>query len=321
MNFKLDKPAIVREATEAKKGLNVLGEIGVFILVFLAGILGEMLLLLPFILTRLFANSNFSDLFTSEDINIISKITDEINSSDEFAVASMFAMLATILIVLLFCKFIQKRRMRTLGFKKKDAIKEFLKGLFFGFLMFSAAVLICIFTGSIEFEDFLSAFMPGLFTLFFIAFLIQGMAKEVMLRGYFLVSLGRRNSMLTAILLSSVMFALIHLRDRTMSPLVFLNLTLLGIFSSIHFIKSENIWEVAALHSMWSFAEDLIYGLKIGEEAHSGSVFSIVLIEGKELINGGSHGLEGGLAVTIIVLLGIIFLLRHKPHTPIENHI
>ena len=56
-------------------------------------------------------------------------------------------------IVMLFCRAVQKRKMNTLGFVKKNMGKEYLKGLGFGFLLFSAAVLICVLTGSLKLEN------------------------------------------------------------------------------------------------------------------------------------------------------------------------
>ncbi|QEH70679.1 hypothetical protein [Cellulosilyticum sp. WCF-2] len=55
--------------------------------------------------------------------------------------------------------------------------------------------------------------------------------------------------------------------------------------------------------------------LKIGEVIYhscaiwilsSTSVFKPIFIEGKELINGGAFGFEGGLAVTVVMLITVI---------------
>lgn len=43
------------------------------------------------------------------------------------------------------------------------------------------------------------------------------------------------------------------------------------------------------------------------------SVFASAPSEGGFLLNGGAFGLEGGLAVTIVLLAGTCFLLRKRP--------
>lgn len=50
------------------------------------------------------------------------------------------------------------------------------------------------------------------------------------------------------------------------------------------------------------------------------SVFASTSVEGRGLINGGAFGLEGGLAVTIVLLAGTLFLLWRYPavHSRVE---
>lgn len=309
----MDKPAVVREAAAVKKGMSVFGEIGVFILVLLAVTLGELILMVPVILIQLFSNADFLEISRSADADMISRFTLEVQSSSVTTVAALFATLAMIGIVFLFCKVVQKRRLRTLGFVKTNAGKEYLRGLVFGFLMFSAAVLLCVVTGALTFDGLSETFVPGLFLLFVIGFLIQGMAEEVMMRGYFLVSFGRRHSIWAAVLVNSLLFAALHLLNSGITVLSIVNLTLFGIFSSIYFVKSGNIWGVGALHSMWNLVQGNFYGIQVSGIETSCSVFSSTLTEGRELINGGDFGLEGGLAVTIVVLIGILILFWRYP--------
>ena len=134
-----------------------------------------------------------------------------LGSSDALMVCMLFANLAMIGIVMLFCKVVQKRKMNTLGFVKKNMGREYLKGLGFGFLLFSAAVLLCVVTGSLKLKGISPDFAPGMFLLFVLGFLIQGMAEEVLCRGYFLVSFGRRHSMWAAALANALLFAMLHL--------------------------------------------------------------------------------------------------------------
>ena len=313
MNFTLERPAAVRNAAEAKKGMNWFLELLVFGLVFLTVSVGETILMLPPILVVMLTNPAFLAASVSGDQAALDEAVNTVYSSDAVTISMLFANLAMIGIVMLFCKVVQKRKMNTLGFVKKNMGKEYLKGLGFGFLLFSAAVLICVLTGSLKLEGISEGFAPGVFLLFVLGFLIQGMAEEVLCRGYFLVSFGRRHSMWAAALANALLFAMLHLGNDGVSPLALINLTLFGIFASVYFVKSGNIWGVGAFHSIWNLVQGNFYGIRVSGIVTSCSVFSSTPVEGRSLINGGSFGLEGGLAVTIVLVLGTLFLFWKYP--------
>ncbi len=330
MRFTLEKPALVKEAIAAQEGKGALGEIGTFILVFLMITLGEIILMFPFALILTLSNSTaILDFFgisivTEEDALYFAFSLEEVLAAGEksayLLVMSLFLTIAMIVVVIYYCKKRQKRSLRTLGFVKENAGKEYLKGLIFGFLMFSGAVLICVITGAMEIEGLSQNFVPLLFVIFVIGFLIQGMAEEVMMRGYFLVSFARRHSVMAAVMANSLLFSVLHLFNSGISLLALVNLTLFGIFASIYFVKSENIWGVGALHSMWNLVQGNIYGAQVSGTSTYCSVFSSSLVEGMELINGGAFGLEGGLAVTFVLVIGILILFwRYQAALKVSN--
>ncbi len=316
MRLALDKPAAVEEAAQAKKGMNALGEILLFAFLFLVTTLGEAILIIPFMLPELLANRELAITQVEGGLEIsvdFDNLMSLIENSDTVIIAGLFTTLSMILIPLLFCKLIQKRSMRTLGFVKKNSGKEYLKGLAFGFVMFSAAVHICFLTGALQFNGFSETLAVGTFLLFVAGFLIQGMAEEVLLRGYFMVSFARRHAMWTAVVVNSVAFAALHLLNDGISVLAIVNLTLFGIFASLYFVKSGSIWGVAAFHSVWNLVQGNLYGIQVSGIETSTSVLSSTLTESMNLINGGSFGLEGGLAVTIVLVIGILLLFVFYP--------
>ncbi len=313
MNVKLETPPAVLKAREAKKGMNWFLEILVFGLVYLAVSIGESVLMLPGMVFVMLTNPEVIAAATTGDMAQVEQALLGLGSSDALMVCMLFANLAMIGIVMLFCKVVQKRKMNTLGFVKKNMGREYLKGLGFGFLLFSAAVLLCVVTGSLKLKGISPDFAPGMFLLFVLGFLIQGMAEEVLCRGYFLVSFGRRHSMWAAALANALLFAMLHLGNDGVSPLALINLTLFGIFASVYFIKSGNIWGIGAFHSIWNLAQGNFYGIRVSGIVTTCSVLASSPVEGRSLINGGPFGLEGGLAVTVVLLAGTAFLLWKHP--------
>lgn len=317
--WKLEKPQAVLDAAKAQKGLHIVLELLIFVAVFFVASIGQSILLVPGMMVMLFTNSEFLELILSMNtysMADIQQITDEITSTNGIMVLSLLVTVATTIITMAFCKLLQKRKMNTLGFHKKGWVKEYLVGWVVGFVLFSAAVLICVLTGSLSFEGISPTFAIGTFLLFTLGFIIQGMSEEVLCRGYFLVSVGRRYSMLIAILANSVFFAVLHLSNSGISVLAFINLALFGIFASVYFIKRNDIWGISAVHSVWNLVQGNVYGIRVSGMKLSCSVLSSEMIEGKELINGGAFGLEGGLAVTIVLTVGTLILLCMKGKKP-----
>lgn len=312
LNLKLETPGVVAEAKASKRGWNWFVELLVFVVMFFVVTIGEVLVMLPFELVVLMSNEEYIAAATAGDVERVTAIATEIASSDILTIGMLFANMAMILLTMLFCKVIQKRKMRTLGFVKKNLFKEYGMGLGIGFTMFSTAVLLCMVTGALHFEGFSSKFTVGTFVLFGLGYMIQGMAEEVLCRSYLMVSIGRRYPMWVAVILNALFFAALHLANSGISVLAFVNLTLFGVFASVYFIKRGNIWGIGAIHSIWNFVQGNFYGIKVSGMATSCTVFESVAVEGREWMNGGAFGLEGGLAVTIVLIAATLFMLT-KP--------
>lgn len=317
--LELKKPKAVAEAAATQKGLHIVLEILVFVAVFIACSFGEMIILMPGQIILMFTDQNYMNAAAAGDMQGIMAATAALAASDAMVVIMLFANAGMILVALLFCKLIQKRKMTTVGFQKPGMWKEYLGGLGVGFVIFTVAVLLCVVTGSLKFQGLSSTFSIGIFVLFLLGYLIQGMAEEVLCRGYFLVSVSRRYPLAVGILANSVVFAALHLLNNGITVLAFINLVLFGVFASVYFIKRGNIWGVGALHSIWNLAQGNIYGIRVSGMQTSCSILSSEMVAGRELINGGDFGLEGGLAVTIVLVAGTLILLTTKQQRYVEE--
>lgn len=307
-----ERPKMVAEAQEKQKGLPIVLEILVFIGVFIMGMLAELLVIVPGEMILMYTNSEFMAAATEGNQEALAEISAQIVSSNAYSIMGLIANLGLILVIWFACRIFQRRKLSSLGYCKKDAVKEYLRGALLGLIAFSSAVLICMITGAVKFEGISPSFSIGIFLCFTVGFLIQGMAEEMMCRGYFMVSVARRYSMLVAILANSILFAMLHLLNNGISVLAFINLTLYGIFASIYFIKRGNIWAPAAFHSIWNLVQGNVYGIYVSGTTNNCKLLSSISVEGKTLWNGGDFGLEGGLAVTIILVVGILFLCTRK---------
>lgn len=311
------KPNMVVEAAQAQKGLIWILEILVFVAVFFVSNIAMMITIMPLSLVLMLTNGRFMNAAAADDVKTMLLIEEEIASSNVY----MFGMLASeiimIIIVCLFCKLLQKRKMRTMGFSKKAAVKEYLLGMAAGFACFSLAVLLSVLTGGLQLELSLTFRLSpvrvlGIFLLFLIGFMIQGMAEEVICRGYFMVSYARRYPVYAAIIANALIFAALHLLNSGISVLAFVNLFLFGVFASVYFIRRGNIWGIVAFHSVWNLVQGNFYGIKVSGMDLSDSFLTATLTEGREVLNGGAFGLEGSLPVTLVLVAGILLLYFWK---------
>lgn len=319
MKMVLKTPELVAEARGEKRGWNWFVELLAFVGVFIVSTLAMMVILVPGELIMLAQDAAYQAALATGDVNAAMEAATQIGTSDGYMILSLFADIMMIGMVLLFCKLIQKRRVRTLGFTKDGILKEYLIGAGVGFLIFSVAVLLCVVAGALRLDGISDTFSIGMFVLFTLGFMVQGMAEEVLCRGYFMVSFGRRYPMVAAVIANAVIFAALHLLNPGVAPLAIVNLILFGIFASCYFIRKGNIWGIGALHSVWNLVQGNFYGIKVSGMATSCTVFSSTAVEGREIINGGAFGLEGGLAVSFVLIVGILLLCFVKGKKTEEN--
>ena len=101
-----------------------------------------------------------------------------------------------------------------------------------------------------------------------------------------------------------------HMSNEHVTVLAYINLFLCGLLFGLLFVESGSIWMVAALHSGWNFLQGNIFGISVSGTAKSSSVFDSSFADGWSFMNGGDFGLEGGLAVTIVLAVGIYVVYR-----------
>ncbi len=303
-----EKPQMVEEAAKAQKGMNWCLEMLVFVAVFFVSAIAMGILIAPLELVMLFSDAEYMQAAASGDLQAAMDATMRIASNEIYTVVSLVAQIVMILVVCLFCKLIQKRKMRTLGFVKKGFLKEYLLGLAAGFVFFSVTVLLGVVTGGLKVEGISAEFSIGMFALFALGFMFQGMAEEVMCRGYFMISYARRYPVYAAVLANALVFAALHIPNSGMTVLSFVNLALFGIFASVYMLHRGSIWGIGAFHSIWNLVQGNFYGIKVSGMEFGNSFLRMTPVEGKELLSGGDFGLEGSIWVTIVLIAGTVFM-------------
>ncbi|MBE6692216.1 MAG: CPBP family intramembrane metalloprotease [Ruminococcaceae bacterium] len=305
MNFSIDTTMVIEEAKATVKKRGAVRITVNFLLVYLMTILlGAFILSGVFILLAVF--SSLSDNPQSGLMGMILNFLQETSGILNFA--SILSCIMLIAIPIYYCTKLERRRLFTMGFTKKNAVSEYLVGLGIGFLMFALSFGVIYIFGGYDSLSFNSDISAGIIVLTFLGFVIQGMSEEVFVRGYYMVSLATNGNIPLAIFISSFAFSLLHLGNDGLNAIALINLLLFGIFAGLYFIRRGNIWGIGALHTMWNFAQGNIFGCKVSGNFAGESIIATSQTDRFSFINGGEFGPEGGIAVTVILLAGIVVL-------------
>jgi membrane protease YdiL (CAAX protease family) len=208
------------------------------------------------------------------------------------------------LLVWLWLRYIERRPFETIGLNTSARIFEYGRGFLFGLLMFGSAVGLLALLGYIEIEavDFGLAAWIGVATIL-IGWIVQGAAEEVVARGFMLPIIGARWRPWIGVLLSSSAFGLLHLLNPNLNWLAMLNLILFGFFAALYALWEEGLWGIFAIHSVWNWAQGNLFGFEVSGNAFGGDSLLDLTETGPDLLTGGAFGPEGGLVVTLVLLL------------------
>ena len=310
--FSCEYNLMLARARDARFQPKLILQILLFAVVFWAGnMITSFILVIPMMI-GIFSDPQLLAAITSGDVeasvSASLSATTAIMEKPWIMLISLFATVATTLICILYCTKIEKRSVASMGFKKQGWLMRYLSGFAIGTGMLLLCALILWLMGELDFS-FAKNISVFYILAFFFGFVIQGMSEEVLVRGYFMVSLSNRCHTAVAVGISSVAFALLHLANPGISFLALLNLTLFGVFMAVYVLRTDDLWGVCAIHSAWNFAQGNLVGIRVSGMAQLPTVAIMQPLGEKALFHGGDFGLEGGLIVTLVLLAAIAITL------------
>ena len=223
-------------------------------------------------------------------------------------ILSLYLTGITILLVLLYCRYGENRPLRTTGIRAKGFLPQYLGGAAAGLVMFGTAVLIAWKCGALTFSGRTEQFSAGTTAVLLTAWLVQGFSEEISFRGWLMISAGTHRSTKSAVVLSAVIFSVFHFGNEGISIPAAVNLFLFGVFAAFYVLRTESIWGAAAMHGVWNFVQGNLFGIKVSGMDMTDSVWHFSSADGMTWLNGGEFGMEGGLAVTAVLIAGIAVL-------------
>jgi len=219
-------------------------------------------------------------------------------------VFTLFMLLGTVTVVAMFREWVDKESFRSLGFRLKNALNESVTGILLGILMISAGFFILLFLQEINWVDT----VPDLssFLLSIVLFTAVAFNEELIFRGYILGNLMLSMNRYVALVVTSILFSLVHLGNDSFSWLSFLTIILAGLLLGLPYIFTRSLWLPIALHFSWNFFQGTIFGFNV-----SGNKEYSLITQSRSadtLLNGGKFGFEGSVLSALFLGLAIVAL-------------
>ncbi|MES1217061.1 MAG: type II CAAX endopeptidase family protein [Bacteroidota bacterium] len=231
-------------------------------------------------------------------------ITEDIkNIITSFAVSTA----ALISYILLF-RFYEKRKVIELSVSSFG--KNAIIGFSTGFILQSLIILISYLAGSYSIEKVNS--VSFLLTPFAFA-LTAGFVAEILIRGIFFRLIENTLGTLIALIISAVVFAVLHAGGKDTTFLSVLSVTVqAGVLVSALYIYTRSLWPSIFFHFAWDFAEPGIYG-GINPGMNSDKTLFMSHFSGSEILTGGAKGPVSSIqAAAFCIIASILFLWLAK---------
>ena len=146
-----------------------------------------------------------------------------------------------------------------------------------------------------------------------VLFILAALAEEAMFRGYPLQTLARARLASLGVLLTLILFGMVHVNNPNAVPgVTFANTALAGLWLAVAYLRTRSLWLPLGVHWSWNWALGSFFGLPVSGMKIVSNPALTAVDNGPFWLTGGSYGIEGGLACTIALVLTTIFLWQTK---------
>jgi membrane protease YdiL (CAAX protease family) len=217
---------------------------------------------------------------------------------------AFFGFMGMLWIAWIFRRFIDRKTFWSLGFKFSTYRKDFIIGFIVGIALIASGFGILLILGYLSIESL--NVNISLLIGYFLMFSIGSFKEEIMIRGYILSNFIDSMNKYTALIVSSLLFAFMHLANANVTALSFINIFLAGILLGIYYVHKRNLWLPISLHFSWNFFEGPICGFEVSGVDVTGVISQE--IQGPDLLTGGTFGFEGSIVTTLLMIISIVIL-------------
>lgn len=230
---------------------------------------------------------------------------------DSYLIGTELAFAIVILAASLVMARLERRSLAHYGLTwRKGSLRRFVIGLAAGFAALSLLIAALLAVGGLTVLRVSLAGALRWAALYAAMFLVVGFFEEFLTRGYALFTLTTGIGFWPSAIVTSTLFALIHLGNPGESPVGILNAGLLGLVFCLMLRRSGDLWMAIGFHAAWDWAESWVYGVANSAVRLPGALI-VSAPAGPDLLSGGVVGPEGSLLCTVVTLgVGAVVAMR-----------
>ena len=221
--------------------------------------------------------------------------------------------LITVLLVTSVAAILERRRIDSYGLPVSRAFGLlFWKGMLAGFLVVVFVGGAMVLSGGMQLHG-LALVGTEVFSNAFLwlgAMVLVGLKEEYLFRGYALQSLWRGTGFWPAAIITTAIFAGLHLTKPHENAIDIGMIFILGLALCLSVRRTGTLWWAVGWHTAFDFGQFFIIGTRNGGQSPVGHLFDVTF-NGPAWINGGELGTEASLFMIPAAIVTFIYVQRY----------
>ena len=210
---------------------------------------------------------------------------------------------------------VDRRPMGALGFAvDRETGRDSAVGFGVGGIMLGAAVLLLAMAGMARWVadtgsgwEYVAALAQAL-----AFFAVAAAAEEAAFRGYAFQALVQGVGAWPAAVATSALFAYAHGNNPDVTPVALANIFLAGVMLAVAYLRTRSLWFATGVHVGWNWTMQSLLGFPVSGLNEFDTPLYDVRELGPDAVTGGAFGPEAGMAATLAIVAGTLWMWRTR---------
>jgi len=160
---------------------------------------------------------------------------------------------------------------------------------------------------SFDFVNYMSLISIGSLSLLLLEHILVGYWEELVFRGYILQNLIEGMGLKLAIIISCLLYGLIHATNPNAGILSSLIIILFGYLRIYGYLSTKMLWLSMGMHMGWNFFQGPIFGFAASGHKKA-TLIDLTITSNKDWLTGGEFGPEASIIVIPIILIALFIM-------------
>lgn len=221
-------------------------------------------------------------------------------------------------------KWLDKKRFTSLGLGwNSQSLKDLLFGFYLSFVMAACFFLLLLAFGLIHFNSvdfqvlpsessfnfvqFMSVLTLGSLSIMLIEHIFVGYWEELVFRGYLFQNMVEGLGKLIAIIISCILYGLVHAANPNATLLSTLIIIGFGFLRLYGYLSTKILWLSMGMHMGWNFFQGPIFGFAASGHKNV-TLIQHTFTSPKTYLTGGDFGPEGSILIIPILIITLLIM-------------